>query len=307
LLPLLLLNATPLRKNKRARTRRTLFRGTAKRPFREYAKPRRLARARAVSELLIGIWFLARPLVLSAAQVKENCFSLSFIGAASCPTWLRASTGNYCGVPGGFAPSPRAWAGGSGRAARQCARSSAIPGQTELEEAGAAHKPAFKAAWKTTGLSRLAHSRNPWWGPRRHRVRTCRTRERPERAGGLAGRAGHRGDEGPICPLDSIERTCATALVEKTSLLRKDAKGPGRHRRPCRPPRRGVLGKGCRGACPGTGRRPAQCWSLGCHSVTGTATPVSGLEPVYRTMRGRRLHDRNRSADTPKRRDRVRT
>ena len=35
-----------LGKNKRARTCRTLRRGTAKRPFREYAKPRRMARAR---------------------------------------------------------------------------------------------------------------------------------------------------------------------------------------------------------------------------------------------------------------------
>ena len=29
-----------------------------------------------------------------------------------------------------------------------------IPGQTGPEEAGAGHKPAFKPAWKTTGLSR---------------------------------------------------------------------------------------------------------------------------------------------------------
>src|ERR1017187_5310211 len=31
------------------------------------------------NHLLIGIWLFARPLVLDAAQVKENCFSLSFI------------------------------------------------------------------------------------------------------------------------------------------------------------------------------------------------------------------------------------
>ena len=36
----------------------------------------------------------ARPLVLDAARVKENCFSLSFIAAPSWQTWLRASTGN---------------------------------------------------------------------------------------------------------------------------------------------------------------------------------------------------------------------
>ena len=45
--------------------------------------------------------------------------------------------------------------GGSGRAARQCARSSAIPGQTGPEEASAGQKPAFKPTWKTTVLSRL--------------------------------------------------------------------------------------------------------------------------------------------------------
>jgi hypothetical protein len=151
---------------------------------------------RAIDRTLLS----ARPPVLSAARVKENCFSLSFIAVPSCQTWLRASTGNYCRVSGGFAPSPRAWAGGSGRAARQCARSSAIPGQTGPEEAGAGHKPAFKPAWKTTGLSRLAHSRNPGWGPRRHRVRTYRALERPERAGGLAGRARHRGGEGSSRP-----------------------------------------------------------------------------------------------------------
>jgi hypothetical protein len=98
----------------------------------------------------------ARPTVLSAARVRENWFSLSFIAAPSCQAWRRASTGTFCRCSGGFAPSPRAWAGGSGRAARQCARSSAIPGQIGPEEAGAGHKPAFKPAWKTTGLSRLA-------------------------------------------------------------------------------------------------------------------------------------------------------
>ena len=98
----------------------------------------------------------ARPPVLSAARVKENCFSLSFIATPSCQTWRRASTGKFCRVSGGFAPSPRAWAGGSGRAARQCARSSAIPGQTGPEGVGAGHKPAFKPAWKTRGLMQVS-------------------------------------------------------------------------------------------------------------------------------------------------------
>jgi hypothetical protein len=49
----------------------------------KYVKDRRLH---------IGIWFLARPLVLGAARVKENCFSLPFIAAPSCQSWWRAST-----------------------------------------------------------------------------------------------------------------------------------------------------------------------------------------------------------------------
>ena len=56
---------------------------------------------------LIGIWFFARPLVLDAARVKENCFSLSFIPAPSCQSWWRAATGKFCRFSGGFAPSPR--------------------------------------------------------------------------------------------------------------------------------------------------------------------------------------------------------
>src|ERR1019366_4131252 len=79
---------------------------------------------------MIGIWFLARPLVLDAARVKEDCFSLSFIPAPSCQSWWRATTIKFCRFSGGFAPSPRSEAGGSGQAARQCARSSALPGQT---------------------------------------------------------------------------------------------------------------------------------------------------------------------------------
>src|ERR1035437_7535012 len=38
----------------------------------------------------------ARPHVLSAARLKENCFSLSFIAAPSCQAWRRASTGDRC-------------------------------------------------------------------------------------------------------------------------------------------------------------------------------------------------------------------
>ena len=104
---------------------------------------------------LIGIWFFALPLVIGAARVKENCFSLSSSPAPFCQSWWRASTGKFCGFSGGIAPSPRPQAGGSGRAARQCASSSAIPGQTAPDEASAWQKPAFKPAWKATVSSRL--------------------------------------------------------------------------------------------------------------------------------------------------------
>jgi hypothetical protein len=47
------------------------------------------------TDKLIGIWFLARPLVLDATRVKENWFSLSFIAGPSCQTGPRASTGKF--------------------------------------------------------------------------------------------------------------------------------------------------------------------------------------------------------------------
>src|ERR1035441_1804775 len=50
---------------------------------------------------------LARSQVLSAAGVKENCLSLSFIPAPSCQRWWWASTGKLCRCSGGLAPSPR--------------------------------------------------------------------------------------------------------------------------------------------------------------------------------------------------------
>ena len=52
----------------------------------------------------IGICFLARPLALDAARVKENCFWLSFIAAPPCqtggseyPLWSRGSSGSRQG------------------------------------------------------------------------------------------------------------------------------------------------------------------------------------------------------------------
>jgi hypothetical protein len=55
-------------------------------------------------ELIAGICFLARPLVLDPARVKENCFSLSFIAAPSCQTWRRAPTSKFCRVSRGVRP-----------------------------------------------------------------------------------------------------------------------------------------------------------------------------------------------------------
>ena len=50
--------------------------------------------------------------------------------------------------------------GGRQRPSGQAMREKrAIPGQTGPKEASARHKPAFRPAWKTTVLSRLAHSR----------------------------------------------------------------------------------------------------------------------------------------------------
>ena len=74
---------------------------------------------------LTGICFLARALVMSAAGVKENCFSLSFIPAPSCQGWWRASTGKSCRFSGGFARSATERAGGSSERpgnAREAAR-----------------------------------------------------------------------------------------------------------------------------------------------------------------------------------------
>ena len=42
------------------------------------------------SHLMIGLWFFARPPVLSAAWVRENWFSLSFIAAPFCQPGPRA-------------------------------------------------------------------------------------------------------------------------------------------------------------------------------------------------------------------------
>jgi hypothetical protein len=55
----------------------------------------------------------ARSHVLSAARVKENCFSLSFIAAPSCQIWRRAATGCCAGF---WRCSPNAGSlGGGGR------------------------------------------------------------------------------------------------------------------------------------------------------------------------------------------------
>ena len=53
----------------------------------------------------------ARPLVLGAAQVKENCSWLSFIAVPSCPILRRASIGKFCRVSRGVRP-PQGRVGG---------------------------------------------------------------------------------------------------------------------------------------------------------------------------------------------------
>jgi hypothetical protein len=78
------------------------------------------------------MWFLARPLVLDAARVKENCFSLSFIAAPSCQTWRRVSTGNSCRVSGGVGPTQKPGRAAGGQRpgnAREAARFWGKPGQ----------------------------------------------------------------------------------------------------------------------------------------------------------------------------------
>ena len=45
--------------------------------------------------LLIVNWFIARPLVLDAARVKGNCFSLPFIPAPFFQSWWRATIGKF--------------------------------------------------------------------------------------------------------------------------------------------------------------------------------------------------------------------
>ena len=145
--------------------------------------------------VLIGICFLARPHVLNAARVKENCFSLSSIAARSCQTWRRASTGKFCRGSGGLSPSPRvggAAAAERPRNAREVGRCRGKPGRRRPEPG---HKPAYKPAWKTTGLNRSARFRNPASGPDPRTVRRCRVPSHPAGAVWAAGRARHRDGE----------------------------------------------------------------------------------------------------------------
>jgi hypothetical protein len=59
------------------------------------------------------------------------------------PELVEGGNRQYLLVVWRFCPLAKTVGGGSGRAARQCASSSAIPGQTGPEEASAGQKPAF--------------------------------------------------------------------------------------------------------------------------------------------------------------------
>jgi hypothetical protein len=48
------------------------------------------------SSRLVGIWFLARPLVLDATRVRKIWSSLPLIAARSCQTWPRVPTDILC-------------------------------------------------------------------------------------------------------------------------------------------------------------------------------------------------------------------
>jgi hypothetical protein len=153
------------------------------------------------------MWSLARPLVLDAARVKENWFSLSFIADPCCQTGPRASTGKSCRFSGGFGLAPMALAGGRGATARQCAKSGAVLRRAGHEKAGAKQKPGSKLPWKRVVLSRLAHSRSPGWGRRRHRARRCRARRRPAGTGQRAGQLMRLSYSHPVllhCPAERM-------------------------------------------------------------------------------------------------------
>ena len=80
----------------------------------------------------------ARPVVLSAARVKENCFSLSFIPDPSCQTWPRVSTDSFyrdtdsfCRLSVSFGVTPRGgWLASGDRPgnAREVARFCGVKG-----------------------------------------------------------------------------------------------------------------------------------------------------------------------------------
>jgi len=57
------------------------------------------------------IWFFARPLVLDAARVKENCFSLSFILAPSCQSLAEGGNRQVLPVFWRFCPIAKAVGG----------------------------------------------------------------------------------------------------------------------------------------------------------------------------------------------------
>ena len=147
---------------------------------------------------LIGICFLACPLVLDATRVKENCFSLSFIPSHSCQTGRRASTGKFCRVSRGVRP-PRGRVGGRWRlwrAVRSRETGSALTHARKARRQAKSPQPPGQRA----PLSRSARFRNRASGPHPHTVRTCRALWRSAGAGRRAGRAKRRGGGGSFTP-----------------------------------------------------------------------------------------------------------
>jgi hypothetical protein len=59
--------------------------------------------------LLMRIWFLAHPLALGVARVKENWFSIAFILRRSCQPRMSLASVNFCRFFGGFGPSQGRW------------------------------------------------------------------------------------------------------------------------------------------------------------------------------------------------------
>ena len=93
---------------------------------------------------------MARPLVLDAARVKENCFSLSFIAAPSCQVWRRASTGKFYRISRGVRPPQGRvggpWRGLAGGAGGNCAAAKPVRPRSTRDKPAARQSPSNRPA-----------------------------------------------------------------------------------------------------------------------------------------------------------------